>query len=115
MSASENRKKLIKQRSLQNKKRLEEIKKKKEKRQEEMGGLGGAQYNKRKNYGNNQIGDGNKKKTTGKKLTGAERAKALAKKNIKKYGGTAKAAAANKEAMRLKIRQRYLANKKKKK
>ena len=55
------------------------------------------------------------KKVTTKKLSGAERAKALAKKNIKKYGGTAKAAAANKEAMRLKIRQKYLANKKKKK
>ena len=53
--------------------------------------------------------------TTTKKLSGAERAKALAKKNIEKYGGTAKAAAANKEAMRLKIRQKYLANKKKKK
>ena len=52
-------------------------------------------------------------KTT--KLTGAERAKAMAKRNIKKYGGTAKAAAANKEAMRLKIKKKYLASKKKKK
>ena len=68
------------------------------------------------NRSNNTNGGNDKKKvTTTKKLTGAERAKALAKKNIKKYGGTAKAAAANKEAMRLKIRQRYLANKKKKK
>lgn len=53
-----------------------------------------------------------KKSTT---MTGAERAKALAKKNIKKFGGQAKAAAANKEAMRLKIRKKYLASKKKKK
>ena len=56
----------------------------------------------------------NDKKVTTKKLTGVERAKAMAKKNIKKYGGTAKAAAANKEAMRLKIKKKYLASKKKK-
>ena len=55
-----------------------------------------------------------KKKTTGKKLTGVERAKAMAKKNIKKYGGTASAAAANKAAMKLKIKKAYLAKKKKK-
>jgi len=42
------------------------------------------------------------------------KAQLLAKKNIKKYGGTAKAAAANKEAMRLKIKKAYLAKKKKK-
>ena len=48
---------------------------------------------------------GNKKKPTPAQL--------LAKKNIKKYGGTAKAAAANKEAMRLKIKKKYLASKKK--
>ena len=59
--------------------------------------------------------DKNKKSTSTKKLTGAERAKALAKRNIKKHGGTAKAAAANKEAMRLKIKQRYQAAQKKKK
>ena len=39
----------------------------------------------------------------------------MAKANIKKYGGTAKAAAANKEAMRLKIKKKYQASKKKKK
>ena len=55
-----------------------------------------------------------KKKSTGKKPTGVERAKAMSKKNIKKYGGTASAAAANKEAMRLKIKKKYLASKKKK-
>ena len=48
-------------------------------------------------------------------LTGKERAQALAKKNIKKHGGTAKAAAANKEAMRLKIKKRYQESQKKKK
>jgi len=37
------------------------------------------------------------------------------KKNIKKYGGTAKAAAANKEAMRLKIKKKYQESQKKKK
>jgi hypothetical protein len=80
--------------------------------------VGGAQANKRKNYGNNQTGGGGsttKKTTTKTTMTGAERAKALAKKNIKKFGGQAKAAAANKEAMRLKIKKRFLASKKKKK
>ena len=74
-----------------------------------------AQYekNRAKNTGRDKKDD--KKVTTTKKLTGAERAKALAKKNIKKYGGTAKAAAANKAAMRLKIKKAYLAKKKKKK
>ena len=71
--------------------------------------LSGAQKNKRKNYGNNQTGGGggstSKKTTTKTTMTGAERAKALAKRNIKKYGGTASAAAANKEAMRLKIKK----------
>ena len=38
----------------------------------------------------------------------------MAKANIKKYGGTAKAAAANKAAMRLKIKKKYQASKKKK-
>ena len=52
--------------------------------------------------------------TATKKLTGAERAKAMAKKNIKKYGGTASAAAANKAAMKLRIKKKYLASKKKK-
>ena len=38
----------------------------------------------------------------------------MATKNIKKYGGTAKAAAANKAAMKLKIKKAYQAKKKKK-
>ena len=86
--------------------------------------VGGAQANKRKNYGNNQTGGGgnttgnttNKKKVVKKStMTGAERAKAMAKTNIKKYGGTASAAAANKEAMRKRIKERYQAKKNKKK
>ena len=52
-----------------------------------------------------------KKKSSVKKPTTAQK---MAKANIKKYGGTAKAAAANKEAMRLKIKKKYLASKKKK-
>ena len=51
------------------------------------------------------------KKSSGKKPTTAQK---MAKANIKKYGGTAKAAAANKEAMRLKIKKKYQASKKKK-
>ena len=54
-----------------------------------------------------------KKKSTTK--SGPTKAQQMAKANIKKYGGTAKAAAANKEAMRLKIKKKYLASKKKKK
>ena len=52
-----------------------------------------------------------KKKSSAKKPTTAQK---MAKANIKKYGGTSKAAAANKEAMRLKIKKKYLASKKKK-
>ena len=52
-----------------------------------------------------------KKKSSAKKPTTAQK---MAKANIKKYGGTAKAAAANKEAMRLKIKKKYQASKKKK-
>ena len=43
------------------------------------------------------------------------KAQLLATKNIKKYGGTAKAAEANKAAMKLKIKKAYLAKKNKKK
>ena len=53
-----------------------------------------------------------KKKSTTK--SGPTKAQQMAKANIKKYGGTASAAAANKEAMRLKIKKKYLASKKKK-
>ena len=42
------------------------------------------------------------------------KAQMMATKNIKKYGGTAKAAAANKAAMKLKIKKAYMAKKKKK-
>ena len=51
-----------------------------------------------------------KEETTiqGKKRT---KAQLLAIKNKKKYGGTASAAQANKEAMRKKIKERYLAKK----
>ena len=42
------------------------------------------------------------------------KAQLLAKKNIKEHGGTAKAAAANKAAMKLKIKKAYMAKKKKK-
>ena len=45
---------------------------------------------------------------------GKTKAQLMALRNKKKYGGTAKAAAANKEAMRLKIKKKYLASKKKK-
>ena len=59
----------------------------------------------------------NESTTSGKTKQGKPKTKAqmMATKNIKKCGGTAKAAAANKEAMRLKIKKKYLASKKKKK
>ena len=53
--------------------------------------------------------------TKKKSTSGVTKAQQMAKANIKKYGGTASAAAANKEAMRLKIKKKYLASKKKKK
>lgn len=53
-----------------------------------------------------------KKKSSAKKPTTAQK---MAKANIKKYGGTASAAKANKEAMRLKIKKKYQESKKKKK
>ena len=62
---------------------------------------------------NPKVEDPKKKKSTTK--SGPTKAQQMAKANIKKYGGTAKAAAANKEAMRLKIKKKYLASKKKKK
>ena len=58
-----------------------------------------------------------KKKVTAKPTTKSQRqdkAKAMAKANIKKYGGTASAAKANKAAMKLKIKKAYMAKKKKK-
>ena len=58
------------------------------------------------------------KTTTTTKTTptkGKTKAQMLASKNIKKYGGTASAAAANKAAMKLKIKNAYLAKNKKKK
>ena len=55
--------------------------------------------------------------TSTKTKSGKPKTKAqmMATKNIKKYGGTASAAAANKAAMKLKIKNAYLAKKKKKK
>ena len=61
----------------------------------------------------NRVEEPVKKRSTTK--SGPTKAQQMAKANIKKYGGTAKAAAANKEAMRLKIKKKYLASKKKKK
>ena len=80
--------------------------------------VGGAQANKRKNYGNNQTGNGKGGGVTSKKTRSDKpktKAQLMALKNIKKYGGTAKAAAANKAAMKLKIKKLYLDKKKKKK
>ena len=75
-----------------------------------------AQYeiNRAKNTGRDKKNDKVVSKTTkqGKPKT---KAQLLATKNIKKYGGTAKAAAANKAAMKLKIKKAYLAKKNKKK
>ena len=58
----------------------------------------------------------NESTTSGKTKQGKPKTKAqmMATKNIKKYGGTAKAAAANKAAMKLKIKKAYQAKKKKK-
>lgn len=62
---------------------------------------------------------GGKKKVVEKKKSVKKgeptKAQKMAKANIKKYGGTAKAAAANKEAMRLKIKKKYQESQKKKK
>ena len=82
--------------------------------------VGGAQANKRKTYGNNQTGGSgsttnksSNKKVVNKSTTGKTKAQRLFEANKKKYGGTASAAAANKEAMRKKVKERYLKNKKK--
>lgn len=64
---------------------------------------------------NNASGGGGKTSSKTKQGKPKTKAQIMATKNIKKYGGTAKAAAANKEAMRLKIKKKYLASKKKKK
>ena len=63
---------------------------------------------------NLNVPDKDKKKINSRKKE-PTKAQLLAKRNIKKYGGTASAAKANKEAMRLKIKKKYLASKKKKK
>ena len=49
-------------------------------------------------------------KSPTKKLSGREKAQQIAKQNIAKYGGTASAAAANRESMRVNARSRYLAS-----
>ena len=64
---------------------------------------------------NNASGGGGKTSSKTKQGKPKTKAQIMATKNIKKYGGTASAAAANKEAMRLKIKKKYLASKKKKK
>ena len=64
---------------------------------------------------NNASGGGGKTSSKTKQGKPKTPAQILATKNIKKYGGTASAAKANKEAMRLKIKKKYLASKKKKK
>ena len=65
-----------------------------------------------KNSNNNKVEVKSSKTKSGKPKT---KAQMMATKNIKKYGGTSKAAAANKEAMRLKIKKKYQESKKKKK
>ena len=64
--------------------------------------------NRKKNIGKT----GGDEKTVSTK--GKTKAQLMALKNKKKYGGTAKAAAANKAAMKLKIKKAYQAKKKKK-
>ena len=78
---------------------------------------GGVSSNPANLGGDKKVVVAEKKKVTAKPTTKSQRqdnAKAMAKANIKKYGGTASAAAANKAAMRLKIKKKYLASKKKK-
>ena len=65
-----------------------------------------------KNNNNNSKNNDSTKTKQGKPKT---KAQLLATRNIEKYGGTAKAAAANKEAMRLKIKKKYQESQKKKK
>ena len=62
---------------------------------------------------NTNQGKTEEKKSSGKK-GGPTKAQKMAKANIKKYGGTASAAKANKAAMKLKIKKAYMAKKKKK-
>ena len=86
----------------------EKRKKKNEERRAEIGGSPRA-YHKNKKKDDKVVS-----KTTTKQGKPKTKAQLLATKNIKKYGGTAKAAAANKEANRLRIKKAYLAKKKKK-
>ncbi len=62
---------------------------------------------------NSNQGKPEEKKSSVKK-GGPTKAQKMAKANIKKYGGTASAAKANKAAMKLKIKKAYMAKKKKK-
>ena len=72
---------------------------------------GGVSSNPANLGGNKKVVE--KKKSSVKK-GGPTKAQQMAKANIKKYGGTASAAAANKAAMKLKIKKAYQAKKKKK-
>ena len=76
--------------------------------------VGGAQANKRKNYGNNQTGSGTTKTTT-KKMTAKERAQAMAKKRIKAGKSIADVKAANKLKIKKRAAEKYAAFKKKRK
>ena len=91
-----------------------ELKKKRKKNEQKVKNLGGdKKYVQNRN--NTQGGGVTITKKPTKQLTGKERAQAMFKKNKAKGMGTAQAAAANKEAMRLKIKKKYQASKKKKK
>ena len=91
---------------------VSELQKKRKKNEEKVKNLGGDKKYVQ-NRKNTQGGGGVSGKTTSS-TKGKTKAQLMALKNIKKYGGTASAAAANKEAMRLKIKKKYLASKKKK-
>ena len=84
------------------------LKKKREDDKEKVKNLGGT-----KKYVTNRTGGSTT--TTTKSTSGKTKAQLKAKANIKKYGGTASAAAANKAAMKLKIKKAYLDKNKKKK
>ena len=89
-----------------------ELQKKRKKNEEKVKNLGGD-----KKYvlnRNNTQGGGGTTPTKTKSGKPKTKAQMMATKNIKKYGGTAKAAAANKAAMKLKIKKAYQAKKKKK-
>ena len=95
-------------REKQRKLREASIKKNKENQKLQKGAIG------RTKNSNSSINKVVEKKKSSVKKGGPTKAQQMAKANIKKYGGTAKAAAANKAAMKLKIKKAYQAKKKKK-